>query len=96
MSRTEQLRDDIDRGRTGDKIPHGDPAAAPLGGDDEAAGAAPGPQVVDQARRDETRTRPAEPPPNTARPEKAGQKPWLYLAVCAVLLALLAAGFWFG
>lgn len=34
----EQLRHDIDSGRTGDKVPAGDPAAAPLGADDEAAG----------------------------------------------------------
>lgn len=34
----EQLRDDIDSGRTGDKVPAADPAAAPLGADDEAAG----------------------------------------------------------
>lgn len=34
----ERLRDDIDRGRTGDKVAWPDPAAAPLGTDDEAAG----------------------------------------------------------
>jgi hypothetical protein len=34
----EQLRHDIDSGRTGDKVAVGDPAAAPLGADDEAAG----------------------------------------------------------
>ena len=31
-----QLRDDIDSGRTRDKVAKGDPAAAPLGTDDEA------------------------------------------------------------
>ena len=34
----ERLRRDIDAGRTGDKSPGPDPAAAPLGTDDEAAG----------------------------------------------------------
>ena len=34
----DQLRDDIDRGRTGDKVNFSDPAAAPLGTDEEAAG----------------------------------------------------------
>ncbi len=34
----EQLRNDIDRGRTGDKVEGADPAAAPLGTDEEAAG----------------------------------------------------------
>lgn len=33
-----QLRARIDQGKTGDKIPATDPAAAPLGTDDEAAG----------------------------------------------------------
>jgi hypothetical protein len=37
-STTEQLRADIDSGRTGDKVPGLDPAAAPLGTDEEAAG----------------------------------------------------------
>ncbi|MGE3623759.1 MAG: hypothetical protein AB7H77_07815 [Bdellovibrionales bacterium] len=36
--RVERLRADIDRGRTGDKVSALDPAAAPLGADDEAAG----------------------------------------------------------
>ncbi|ALA19183.1 MULTISPECIES: hypothetical protein [Chelatococcus] len=34
----ERLRRDIDLGKTGDKVPFPDPAAAPLGTDDEAAG----------------------------------------------------------
>jgi len=34
----DRLRHDIDRGRSGDKVRVTDPAAAPLGTDDEAAG----------------------------------------------------------
>jgi hypothetical protein len=34
----ERLRQNIDSGRTGDKVPVADPAAAPLGTDDEAGG----------------------------------------------------------
>ena len=37
----QQLRADIDSGLTWDKVPASDPAAAPLGTDDEAAGGAP-------------------------------------------------------
>jgi hypothetical protein len=37
-STVDQLRSDIDRGRTGDKVDAPDPAAAPLGTDEEAAG----------------------------------------------------------
>lgn len=51
---TEQLRRDIDRGKAGDKIPFPDPAAAPLGTDEEAAGTPVPPAAVDQAHRQET------------------------------------------
>ena len=37
----DRLRHAIDSGRTGDKVAFPDPAAAPLGTDDEAAGHAP-------------------------------------------------------
>ena len=46
----EQLRRDIDRGRTGDKIEVSDPAAAPLGTDEEAAGTPTPGEAVQQAR----------------------------------------------
>ncbi len=45
----QRLRDLIDRGRTGDKVAHPDPAAAPLGTDDEAAGTPPTPEQVRRA-----------------------------------------------
>lgn len=48
-----ELRADIDRGLTGDKVPVEDPAAAPLGTDDEAAGTPPTPEIVGQAREQE-------------------------------------------
>jgi hypothetical protein len=37
-SNADQLRRDIDSGATGDKVRASDPAAAPLGTDEEAAG----------------------------------------------------------
>jgi len=46
-----QLRDDINSGRTGDKTAGFDPAAAPLGTDEEAAGTPPSPGEIAQARR---------------------------------------------
>jgi hypothetical protein len=51
---TEQLRHDIDRGKAGDKMPFPDPAAAPLGTDEEAAGTPVPPSAVDKAHRQET------------------------------------------
>lgn len=40
---SDQVRHRIDSGKKGDKVDYPDPAAAPLGTDDEAAGAPPGP-----------------------------------------------------
>jgi len=37
----DRIRQDITRGKAGDKIDYPDPAAAPLGTDDEAAGKSP-------------------------------------------------------
>jgi hypothetical protein len=50
---TAKLKHDIDRGRGGDKIDVIDPAAAPLGTDEEVAGTPPPPEVVAQAHFDE-------------------------------------------
>jgi len=51
---TDELRHDIDSGQTGEKIRGSDPAAAPLGADEEAAGAPPSPGDVGLARARET------------------------------------------
>ena len=49
-STVEQLRDDIDHGRTCDKVDAPDPAAVPLGADEEAAGTPVDPGAVEAAR----------------------------------------------
>jgi hypothetical protein len=54
----DRLRADIDAGRTGDKVGASDPAAAPLGTDEEAAGTPVQADAVDLARRRELK--PAE------------------------------------
>ena len=46
-----QLRDDIDAGRTGDKVDWPDPAVVPLGTDEEAAGTPPDASAVETALR---------------------------------------------
>ena len=51
----EQVRDRIDSGATGEKVPASDPAAAPLGTDDEAAG------VPSKPTEDEIKRKPAVP-----------------------------------
>ena len=48
-----QLRHDIDSGLTGDKVNFFDPAAAPLGTDEEAGGFPPTPEEIYQARMTE-------------------------------------------
>lgn len=50
---SQELKGAIDSGRTGDKVPFFDPAAAPLGTDDEAAGDPPRPSQIEIAMRQE-------------------------------------------
>ncbi len=52
-SNVEALRRDIDDGGTGDKVAFPDPAAAPLGADEEAAGTPLKPEDVALAREQE-------------------------------------------
>ena len=81
MPTTEQLRHDIDSGRTGDKIPVGDPAAAPLGTDEEAAGAPPSPGAIAAARAEEGRG-------PSHRPQHGLGAAW----VLVIIVLALAAG----
>jgi hypothetical protein len=60
----DRLRADIDAGRTRDKVAASDPAAAPLGADEEAAGTPLGADAIALARRQELK--PAEAKPTRA------------------------------
>ncbi|GGC78643.1 hypothetical protein [Chelatococcus reniformis] len=51
---SEQLRHQIDSGKTGDKVPGSDPAAAPLGTDDEAGGHPNTDEQIGRAQAQET------------------------------------------
>src|SRR4051812_32946433 len=64
-----QLKHDINSGLTGDKVAGFDPAAAPLGTDEEAGGAPLTPGQLDQARRAERSKGPATPAPHAAEPQ---------------------------
>jgi len=77
----DQLRKEIDRGQAGDKAPGVDPAAAPLGTDDEAGGNPPTPEqraMEVEAQRREDPKRPTggaeatESIRNAEHPEGAG------------------------
>jgi hypothetical protein len=78
----DRLRDDIDRGKTGEKAPGLDPAAAPLGTDAEAAGVPPTPQE----RTVEQQTRPT--PPLVA-PAVGGRGRWAWGVGMLVLLVIV-------
>lgn len=84
-----ELRRTIDEGRAGDKVAHSDPAAAPLGTDDEAAGAAPGPDRVAMAMAHEGNAQPAA--SGSTDPDR-GSRLGLFLALmAAAALALVIA-----
>ncbi|HEX6860977.1 MAG TPA: hypothetical protein VF138_12360 [Caulobacteraceae bacterium] len=97
MDRTEgstsaQLKDDIDSGRTGDKIAGFDPAAAPLGADEEAAGTPPDPRMVERARLEE-RAGPKGASRNAATPSltPGGRTPGGQNMALPVLIGVVAA-----
>ena len=83
---TAQLRHDIDTGRTGEKVAAPDPAAAPLGTDDEAAGTPPSGQAVATARDAELK----DPARQEAKPDRGGLI--FVVAVAVFSLAVIAAG----
>jgi hypothetical protein len=88
---TARLKADINAGRTGDKRAGFDPAAAPLGTDDEAAGAPIPEDVAEQVRNAERaphldgQTGPKEATAPDAAPSKAVPSATLWLAVGALL-----------
>jgi len=77
-----QLRADIDSGKTGDKVAWPDPAAAPLGTDEEAAGTPISSEAVATARAQE-RT------PLTQPRRDPGLAIWLlaFLVLAAILIS---------
>lgn len=69
------LRVAIDRGQGSDKVKYPDPAAAPLGTDDEAAGFPPTAEQLEIASRAEFRAPPAPPQKGKSR------LPWIVVVV---------------
>lgn len=93
-----RLRDEIDRGGTGDKVAFTDPSAAPLGTDDEAAGAAPSSAQVRTAAQHETRRdkpEPGKPTPQELQGPEHGKlmkslpKPVIWMIVGIVVVIVL-------
>ncbi|MBB06409.1 MAG: hypothetical protein CML03_13010 [Pseudooceanicola sp.] len=85
-----RLREEIDRGGTGDKVAFSDPAAAPLGTDAEAGGAPPTREQVERAAAMETGRAPeASNKPDPSDRLKPGPSPTRMLVAGGVLLAVL-------
>lgn len=83
----DQLRVAIDSGRGGDKVDAVDPAAAPLGTDDEAAGTPPTRLAVATAAHHEINSRPSE----TKKRASGVAAVWWLIGVFVVMGAGIAA-----
>ena len=94
ISSVAELRGDIDRGLTGDKVAVLDPAAVPLGTDEEAAGTPVDPAVIFQVRsRELEQGQQVRHAARVRTPETKGATQWVLIA--AFILAL-AAMVWLG
>ena len=80
-----RLRDHIDRGGAADKAAAWDPAAAPLGTDDEAAGTPP---VAEDAERH--RAAPADHKPGPGDRQGARRRPGMITVMVLVVSIILA------
>ena len=90
---TAQLKDDIDSGRTGDKVRVGDAGLSPLGTDDEAGGRPNSPEAVALARQHETAT----PGRAKAVARDAADHRFDYrllIGAAVLVVVLLAVGLW--
>jgi len=79
----QRLRQDIDSGRTGDKVDALDPAVVPLGTDAEAGGTSTDPVAASRAREDALKG------PETPRPSSP-QIPFMRIGFALFVAAVLA------
>lgn len=87
----ESERATTDRGGFADKVPAPDPAAAPLGTDDEAAG-----QPSDGEAREARPRVEGRPAAIKAGPAPSGREWWIAVPVLVILAALGAGWLWMG
>jgi hypothetical protein len=84
-----KLREDIDRGRGGDKVNVADPAAAPLGTGEEAAGTPVPPEAVATAYAQEIR-----PAPITSEKKDDDHAVAIYVFLIAAIVGTLTCAIW--
>jgi hypothetical protein len=84
MANTEMLRSAIDQGRSGSKVRGADPAAAPIGADDEAAGTPPQVHQVDAAMSHES---------TDPKPKRRYGALILYVLAIVIIGAIMVAAF---
>jgi hypothetical protein len=84
-----QLREDIQLGRTGDKVKARDPAVAPLGTDEEAAGT-PVPPSAAQHARDTERKSPLETDPDRSNKYTSWSGVLIWIGAVATLVFVFA------
>jgi hypothetical protein len=89
---TQQLKADIDAGKTGDKVAEGfDLGLSTLGTDDEAAGSPNTPEQVALAQAMEKRQTVKAPAEQSAKVSTPGRPAvWIVVGIFAILLAILA------
>lgn len=78
---TEQLRADIDRGETRDKVAFSDPATAPLGTDAEAGGTPTSPTALAAERRKSI---------HPVESDEPRRRPWITIWLLGIIAAALA------
>src|SRR5262245_29263521 len=87
----DQLKHDIDAGRTGDKVRASDPAAAPLCTDEEAAGLPVDPELVAKVRDAERKMASGLGDPADAERRDLLSAIWIWLAAVTLMCATLVA-----
>jgi hypothetical protein len=89
---TSRLREEIDHGVGSDKVDFPDPAASPLGTDDEAAGTPPTPARVAVAARQELT--PDARAGHARRAREGAMRLELWIVIAVVMVALLVGVVW--
>ena len=84
-----KLREDIDRGRGDDEVNVVDPAAAPLGTDEEAAGTPVPPEAVASAHAQEIRCS-----PDASEKKGDDQAVAIYVYLIVAIAGALACAIW--